>query len=944
MPARVHAVLVVRPNGSIPAASHLERTLDALAAQTRPVDRLSIVQIGADSEVGDLIAASDADEVLVEPDAPDFARAVGLVEVDGDAVWLLAQDTAPAPEALERLHAALAASPDIAVAFAKLVDEDRPDRIVSLGQDLTVGGRTVVRAAGEHDQGQWDGDSDTLGGDVRGMLVRAEAWQTLGGLDEALAGADEGVDLAMRARLAGSRIVVVPGAVVAVAGDGVAGLPREGAPGAPMRIAYAERTAQLHRRLVYAPAWAVVLHWLSLVPLAAVRTLGHLLYDRPARILPEWAACATVLVRIPAVARARRRVRETRTAGRDQLVPLRVRRGDLRRRLDTGDGAAARDDLHFFGGGGAWIVLALLATSVLAFAPLLAWPVLGGGALVPLRPTLPGLWADAASGLRPLGWATTGPADPFSVVVAAIGSLWPAEPSRALVVLWLLAIPLAGLGGWFAATRVSDRALVRALGAVAWGLAPMLLTAIADGRPTGVLVHLLLPWLVVAGAVAHRSWSGAGTASIVLALVVACAPSLAPAFGVLWLAALILCVLWLPAAVARVVWVVVPTLVLFAPLAWARAQAGTAWALLADPGVPAGDGGGTDIVRRLLLVAGFPTSDAAGWGEALGGDLVGWAALMALPLVAAAALACLTRRTIAVAVLLTIAVLGICTAQVVAGLAVTVTGDLPAGMWPGPALSLLWVGLGGAALIGLDELALWGTVIRRDDRVDGGPRIAAVTLVMVTVVVCAFPALTAVARGAFVPTNGPVSTLPAYVDVQGRSDAAQATLVIAPQAEGVAVEVVWGGSATLGGQTTLRSARSEPLPGDAEAARVVASLVAGPAGDEAEVLAAQGVAFVVLSPAEEGDDAARARGVAAQAVLDQRDDLESVGDTGKGLLWRVIPEVTPREATAAEHRHATEIAGIQLTVLAIALLLAVPAPGARRRASGDRRVVGGSGA
>ncbi|MFM9597450.1 hypothetical protein ACKI1O_49950, partial [Streptomyces scabiei] len=89
---------------------------------------------------------------------------------------------------------------------------------------------------------------------------------------------------------------------------------------------------------------------------------------------------------------------------------------------------------------------------------------------------------------------------------AVLGSLSPAAPSRAVVVLWLLAMPLAALGAWFAATRFTERPLVRAVVAIGWALAPSLLDALVTGRPTVVIAHLLLPWLLWTGVVAHRSW------------------------------------------------------------------------------------------------------------------------------------------------------------------------------------------------------------------------------------------------------------------------------------------------------------------------------------------------------------------------------------------------------------------------------------------------------
>ncbi|MFT4213946.1 MAG: glycosyltransferase, partial [Microbacterium sp.] len=512
MPSRVHALLIVRPDGRAAADIRLQRALDALAAQTRPVDVLTIVLCGTGGDgapggdVQRVAAASGAEAIIAADRRASFAQALALAShrLDGDAVWVLSHDTTPAPDALIRLEGALETSPSVAFAAPKLVRAADNDRIVSLGVSMTPYGRTVGLVDGEFDQGQHDGGDDVLGSDVRGILVRADAWQRLHGIDRALAGADEGLDLGVRARLAGSRVVLAPLAIIAVGGaDG------------GMRTAYAQRTAQLHRRLVYAPAAAVPLHWLSFLPLALLRSIA-LLAAHPSEILPEWGAAATTMARVGAVARARRGIRTHRAVSWAQLAPLRVTGRQLRLRLDDDTAAGGgRGDLHFFSGGGAWIVLGALLVSVLAFLSLLTWPVLGGGALAPLRATVGQLWADATYGQRPLGWDTSGPADPFSAVVAVIGSLWPAAPSRALVVLWVLALPLAALGGWFAATRFSDRAVVRALVAVGWALAPTLLDALVTGRPTVVIAHLLLPWLVVTAAAAHRSWTAAGIGSII---------------------------------------------------------------------------------------------------------------------------------------------------------------------------------------------------------------------------------------------------------------------------------------------------------------------------------------------------------------------------------------------------------------------------------------------
>ena len=100
----------------------------------------------------------------------------------------------------------------------------------------------------------------------------------------------------------------------------------------------------------------------------------------------------------------------------------------------------------------------------------------------------------------PSGLDTIGPADPFAAVLAVLGSALAARSPRARSSSsGSLALPLAALGGWFAATRVTERSLLRLAGGAMWALAPTFLAALTQGRPTAVLAHLLLPWLFYAG-------------------------------------------------------------------------------------------------------------------------------------------------------------------------------------------------------------------------------------------------------------------------------------------------------------------------------------------------------------------------------------------------------------------------------------------------------------
>jgi hypothetical protein len=504
------------------------------------------------------------------------------------------------------------------------------------------------------------------------------------------------------------------------------------------------------------------------------------------------------------------------------------------------------------------------------------------------------------------------------------------------VLLWILALPLAALGGWFAATRVTERASLRLLGGAVWALSPTLLVALTQGRPTGVLVHLLLPWLFYAGAVAHRSWAGAGAASLLLAAVLAAAPSLAPAMAVLWFGAVVLgIVVRAGRGVARLVWTLVPSLALALPLVWNALTHGRAWGLVADPGVPwAGPQVAADAAGRALLAAGIPTSDLAGWATLLPDGPTWWVPLLSVPLALLALAAPLTQRWAAGIVLLAVTALGLGTAFAAVGVSVSFVQSLTVALWPGTGLSLAWLGALGGALVALDAgLA---------------PRVAlarglAATLVFAAAVMLAVPSLTAFTRGTATIANGPASTLPAFVAAEGRDDPDVGTIVLTPQADaGVAAQVVWGASETVGGQTTLLSTRTQASPQDEELAALAADLVTPSSEDVVAELADRGIGFILLAPSTPPEtDAARTMRLSAMTALGQRDTLVVVGDTAKGELWRVVDEIEPRPAEAASvSALARWIAFGQFAILGIALLLALPTATSIREARRTPRVVG----
>ena len=239
-PVIVTGLLVVHDG-----AAWLDECLDALGLQTRPLDRLVIVDTGSIDGSREIAAAHERIrqvigdvQTITAPRACTFGDAVGravdqllarsvwsvgAVASDpslskslsepsqGEWLWLLHDDSAADPGALDHLLDAARRSPSVGVAGPKLTTWDDPSRLLQVGQQVTrAGGRAGGPATGEPDQGQHDHRGDVLSVNTSGMLIRREVLDSLGGFDRTLGQFGDGLDLCWRAHLAGHRVVVVP--------------------------------------------------------------------------------------------------------------------------------------------------------------------------------------------------------------------------------------------------------------------------------------------------------------------------------------------------------------------------------------------------------------------------------------------------------------------------------------------------------------------------------------------------------------------------------------------------------------------------------------------------------------------------------------------------------------------------------------------------------------
>ncbi len=219
-------------------AAWLPRLMEALDGQTMPVQRIVAVDTGSRDRSGSLLAAhlgqgsvfgmdrstgyAAAVRRAVAHKAATAQVAVGAGGPSGrdrgdqaEWLWLLHDDCEPAADALEQLLRGAADTPTAAVLGPKIMDWADRDVIVEAGLTLDTAGRRVTGVEPrEVDQGQHDGDRDTLAVCSAGMLVRRDVFEQAGGFDPGMALFGEDIDFCWRVHEAGFRVRVITGAVL----------------------------------------------------------------------------------------------------------------------------------------------------------------------------------------------------------------------------------------------------------------------------------------------------------------------------------------------------------------------------------------------------------------------------------------------------------------------------------------------------------------------------------------------------------------------------------------------------------------------------------------------------------------------------------------------------------------------------------------------------------
>ena len=318
-------------------AAWLPRIAEALLGQTRPVQRVVAVDTGSRDRSGAVLAELLGRSVVFGMDrrtgygaaiAHALRHRAANTNVPGPAglapgdrtewVWLLHDDSEPAPDALEQLLRGAAETRASAVLGPKVMDWADQRVLLEAGVTIDGAGRRITGVEPrEVDQGQHDGDRDVMAVSSAGMLVRRDVWGQVGGFDPAMPLLRDDVDFCWRVHAAGHRVRVITDAVVyhleATARN-------RRAPSAAPRPRRMDRHNALLTLLANLPLWPALSALAGNLVLSSLRTVFFLLAKRPRAALDELAGVTSVLghpMQLAAARRRRARAGGRRTVGCD---------------------------------------------------------------------------------------------------------------------------------------------------------------------------------------------------------------------------------------------------------------------------------------------------------------------------------------------------------------------------------------------------------------------------------------------------------------------------------------------------------------------------------------------------------------------------------------------------------------------------------------------------
>jgi GT2 family glycosyltransferase len=934
MQTSVLAVVVVHDE-----PEYLSATLLALKNQTRSIEQIIVLDTSQSDDCSKI--ANDHGITSVHRLSPKYSLQQSLAFATkhlGSAtwLWLLHEDSAPKPDALEHLLRAVELSPSVAIAGPKLLNWSNEKLIGQMGLTLTRGGDLFSKVNNEIDQSQHDEIADVMAVGTAAALIRVDVLKQLNGFDPAAPELAADLDFSIRARMSGYRVIVVPQARVLHAALSLSGQRSKAWLGAKTKTAL--RRSAIHLRLAYSPLPLAILFWIALPALGVIRSIGRLIAKRPDRIWSELSSASWGFLTIFSRLSSRARISRTKVISFYKLDGLRASWQELRNSnraaleaeqsqatlavFERGEFEVENQESSrgFIAAGGLWIALAITAISFQFFPTNLA--AVGGG-LLPLSDSWLSLFSRAGASFQPIGLGYFAPSDPFVWVLALLGATTFWAPSLSLALVLLFAKAIAFAGAWKVISLITSSNLARNIAALSFAFWPALSLAQQEARITAVIAQILLPWLVFTMARAAgigkqsfstQTWSWVAVSGLLFFAVAASAPNIIPVL----LVALALLIATHIRRIGYLIWIPLPAAAVFGPtVIYYLFQIFQPLALMADPGRPQ-TSGTVSYWQQFLGGANY------GIELALLGAVSNW---LAAPVAIFALLSLLTKRWLLATGLWL-------SALVTAGLSWLVGNLSFAALGVGSAASTQeFVNGSGAAGLGLLGLliAVLFAIFLSEFRLR-----KTVAVLSLALSIAPSTAVFALANPAVKYTDGRV--VPSIVAAEAAAGSGLKLLLISPELRSDG-EVVFGAEVVSGDgvqledvslsyRFALNSIKQERAEDYQTLAQLVADLASANGADLNKIITLAEVGYVLVP------DISSAISAQLAISLDSVEELETVGQTDFGRLWRVRePVAISAEDLSGSFWSITK--GVQLAVLLGFVLLALPSINQRKRVTGD---------
>ncbi len=820
-------------------------------------------------------------------------------------LWILDGAAAPSLTCLEELERVLEQDPTVGLVGTKhlaLKDVECPaSRLVDLGLSLTHSHRLLTSVdPGEIDQGQTDWRSEVLAVTTPGLLVKAQTFEKLHGLDPALTAPWDDIDFSQRVWRSGERVKVVPSALTRVPHDFLT-----------RSHDFRYRSSQVLSLLKFR-SLPLALLTLLFLPFVTLGRMARAITHHDARAVGhEFLACLRVFAKAPGVlARSNRAASRARMSRKRMSALYMPRKVAMRERIDAWWMAMFADDDRTrmirrtswgiagtrhglddadYGRHTTWtVVVALvsLAGGLFALRSLFGEGTLRGDYYRPLSANASDNWDIVTSAWLPAGLGASGPTD----LLARVGALIPVSGASVSAWILLTGIALSAIAAWYASGTITRSVVVRVLATLVWVLSPAFVSAVLEGRWPLMLLGVAVPLagLFFARAVGlpHKVSQASIPAAAMAGFLVAVISLVQGALAVLFLLGAAFVAPLVPGRRKRLWWVALPTLFLHLgalPDYLARPET-----LLVNAGMPLAFET-PETVRLLFLTpaSGDPVA------RMLGVSPSWWTFLALLVPVMIAVIATLG----AVFLRHTAGIVGRVSALALAGAValawasqrtvVGFDGPVPYTAYPGAALMVA----SGAAIVGL--ICVGDAVVRRSHAPIRGARkavsFAVQGLCLALAIACAGLWLVK-GHGALEVERAAGSDIPQVAVDSALGPDRTRTLVLHEDSRGeVQASLVNGALMSVDDSSaayeTLRAREAERGPdtdeADAALAHTLASTLGSGTGAEGEARLAD---FAIGYVAVTGDSATQARLYEELAAAPQ---LDFVTSSDAGGLWRV---------------------------------------------------------